>query len=380
MKRCLLYLLPVVLLLYLPTTASVQNKDRLSEQIKAKQQAIAALEKQIEAGEKEIARLRKNKNSAQNTVQRLARQIASRRQLLDETEHQIALLGRQLARTDSTASALDRDLQRYRTEYAEMVREAYRNYRQNNYLTYLFSARDFDQVARRIANIRGVADLRERKMQEIARTATEVTHQQSLLNEQKEKLDGTRRQLDAQKNRYEKDQADARAQLKKMSAREKSALRKQESQQQQLDAEIAALRRLTKGNTAGASFSSKTSNLRLPVEGGRVKKYSDNIAEITGAKGAAVISIYEGKVVDIKRNRITNRYDVYIAHGEYITSYANLNSVSVNKGATVARNARIGTIGTAVNLETMSTEYKLVFGIYPPQGAKKMRAADCFRK
>ena len=71
-----------------------------------------------------------------------------------------------------------------------------------------------------------------------------------------------------------------------------------------------------------------------------MKRYRDNMAEITGPKGARITAIYEGKVVDVKRNRITNRFDVYIAHGQYITSYANLNSVSVAKGQTVAKKQR----------------------------------------
>jgi len=165
-----------------------------------------------------------------------------------------------------------------------------------------------------------------------------------------------------------------------LSAREKAVLREKERQEEQLDTAIAELQKLTKGNKAGASFSTRTSNLNLPVEGGRVKRYRDNMAEITGPKGARITAIYEGKVVDVKRNRITNRFDVYIAHGQYITSYANLNSVSVAKGQTVAKNSAIGVIGPAVDIQTMKTEYRLVFGIYPPAGAKKMRASDCFRK
>ena len=143
---------------------------------------------------------------------------------------------------------------------------------------------------------------------------------------------------------------------------------------------IGELRKLTKGNTEGASFSTKTSGLRLPVTAGRVKRYKENMAEITGPKGAHVISIYDGKVVDVKRNRITNKYDVYVAHGEYITSYANMGTICVEKGQKVARNAQIGTIGSAVNVMTMETEYKLVFGIYPPNPGQKMRAEECFRK
>ena len=79
-----------------------------------------------------------------------------------------------------------------------------------------------------------------------------------------------------------------------------------------------------------------------------------------------MISIYEGKVVEVKRNRITNKYDVYIAHGEYISSYANLNSVTVGKDDKVARNQQIGTIGSGVDVMTMQPEYKMVFGIYGP--------------
>ena len=361
------------LLLCLTVPAAGQKGD-LQRQIAEKQRAIDALEKQIARGEQELTSIKKGKNSEQQSVRRLSRQIASRRQLLDETESQLSLLAEQLAASDSTAGALNVRLERYRAQYAAMVREAYRNYKQNSYLTYIFASKDFADVARRIANIRGVAKLREAKLREIAETAQEVGRQQELLAAQQQALDSTRRKIDAQRARYERDQRNAKARLQRMSAREK------ERQEEQLDTAIAELQKLTKGNKAGASFSTRTSNLNLPVEGGRVKRYRDNMAEITGPKGARITAIYEGKVVDVKRYRITNRFDVYIAHGQYITSYANLNSVSVAKGQTVAKNSAIGVIGPAVDIQTMKTEYRLVFGIYPPAGAKKMRASDCFRK
>ncbi len=372
----ILYLVGALLCLWTP----LFGQNDLQRKIAEKQRAIDALEKRIAQGERELSSIQKGKNTEQQSVRRLARQIASRRQLLDETEGQIDLLARQLAVTDSAATVLGERLTRYRAEYAAMVREAYRNYKQNSYLTYLFAADDFADIARRIANIRGVAKLREAKMEEIIRTGEEVGRQQALLTAQKQSLDSTRRKIDAQRARYERDQRNAKARLQRMSAREKTVLRQKDAQEAQLDAAIAELQKLTKGNKTGASFSARTSNLNLPVEGGRVKRYRENMAEIVGRKGARITSIYEGKVMDVKRNRITNRFDVYIAHGEYITSYANLNSVSVSKGQTVARNAPIGIIGPAVDIQTMKTEYRLVFGIYPPAGGKKMRASDCFRR
>ncbi len=367
------------LLLSMTIPAAGQGGD-LQRQIAEKQRAIEALEKQIARGEQELSSIKKGKNSEQQSVQRLSRQIASRRQLLDETESQLSLLSEQLAASDSTAGALNIRLERSRAEYATMVREAYRNYKQNSYLTYIFAAKDFADVARRIANIRGVAKMREAKMREIAETAQEVGRQQALLAAQKQALDSTRRKIDAQRARYERDQRNAKARLQRMSAREKAVLREKESQEQRLDTAIAELQKLTKGNKTGASFSARTSNLNLPVAGGKVKRYRENMAEITGPQGARITAIYEGKVVDVKRNRITNRFDVYIAHGEYITSYANLNAVNVAKGQIVPKNGAIGVIGPSVDLQTMKTEYRLVFGIYPPAGGKKMRASDCFRK
>ena len=168
------------LLLCLTVPAAGQKGD-LQRQIAEKQRAIDALEKQIARGEQELTSIKKGKNSEQQSVQRLSRQIASRRQLLDETESQLSLLAEQLAASDSTAGALNVRLERYRAQYAAMVREAYRNYKQNSYLTYIFASKDFADVARRIANIRGVAKLREAKLREIAETAQEVGRQQELL-------------------------------------------------------------------------------------------------------------------------------------------------------------------------------------------------------
>ena len=69
-----------------------------------------------------------------------------------------------------------------------------------------------------------------------------------------------------------------------------------------------------------------------------------------------------------------------MAHGEYISTYANLSEVCVEKDAKVTKNQRIGTIGSSVNLETMDMEYKLVFGIYSPNPNEVMQASQCFRK
>ena len=351
-----------LLFLFAAFTAAAQGgRDAIEEQ----KRVIAALEKRIADEERAISKIQEGRAATEERVRRLARQLDSRNQLLEETEKQVRLLRKEISRTDSVAGDLSSALERNRTQYAEMVREAYRNYKHNNYLTYIFSSRDFADVAKKITNLREVAS---------------VAREKELLDRRKRSLDSVTQNLTAQKQKLQRDSRNARANIRQMSQKEKQALQRKLSQEQQLDVAISELRKLTKGNTEGASFSTKTTGLRLPVTAGSVKRYKENMAEISGPKGAHVISIYDGKVVEIKRNRITNKYDVFVAHGEYITSYANMGSICVEKGQKVARNEQLGTIGSSVNIMTMETEYKLVFGIYPPNPGEKLRAENCFKR
>lgn len=356
--------------------AFAQNDKRIEEQ----KRIIAAIEKRIANEEAQIAKLKKGRAANEERVRRLARQIDSRSQLIDANERQARMLRDEITRTDSVAGSLSAQLERYREQYGEMAREAYRNYRHNNYLSYLFSSRSFADVARRLAVLREVAAMRERKLREIEELGEQVRTEREVLDNRQKSLDSVMRQLTSQREKLERDSRNAKASILTMTQQEKKALQRKLSEEQQLDVAISELRKLTKGNKEGASFSSKTTGLRLPVTGGRVKRYKGNMAEITGPKGATVQSIYEGKVVEAKQNRITGKYDVFVAHGEYITSYANLGSISVQKGQKVAKNQTLGTIGSSVDITTMQTEYRIVFGIYPPDPRQTMRAEDCFKR
>lgn len=351
-----------------------------SDKIAAQKQVVEKLKKEVAAGEKEVASLRKGKAAKEKQVRTLATQINNRNRLLKAQNKQVELLKEQISSSNQRHNTLNAELSREKSLYAEMVREAYRNYRNNNLMSYLFTSEDFVDIAQKIVNLRAVSQLREERMERIESLTAEVEEQHRILTENKVSLDSTVKDLEQQKGKLVSDQRSARNSVASMSNKEKALLREQQLQKSRLDAAINELRKLSKGNTTGASFTSKTSNLNLPVVGGRVKRYMDNMAEILGAEGAGVVSIYEGKVVDVTQNRITGKYDAYIAHGEYITSYAGLESVAVAKGAKVSKNQEIGIVGQAVDIITMQSEYKLVFGIYPPNPSQKMRASDCFKK
>ena len=371
----------------LPATLCAQQKEQKTEQtaeekarIAEQRKLIEQLEKQVEEEEKKLNSIKKDKSTAQQRVRSITRQINSRNQLLNKTEKEISSIEKNIQLNDSLLTKTRAQELSERERYAEMVREAYRNHQQNNYITYLLASENFSDAARRIANIRAVAELRAERMRRIDSLGKAIEQQQSSLNSRRQDLDVVQRKAEEQRKKLQSDVKSAQTAMNQLTSKEKAALRDKMESEERLDVAIDALRKLTKGNTAGASFSRTTSNLNLPVADGRVKQYKGNMAEIVGRRGAEVRSIYEGKVVEIRRNRISGKYDVFVAHGEYITSYANLEEVSVQKEQKVAKNGRLGEIGSAVNLQTMQPEYKMVFGIYSPNPKETMRAADCFKK
>lgn len=369
-----LFILTLVLLSFLlPATAQTSK-------IEQQKRVIANLERSIAREEKQLAQLKKNKASAEKQVRALTKQIEKRNALIRETTRQIKQLTAEVAASEQRLKSLGGQLSLLEENAREIVRVAYRNFRYQNHLTYLFSAKSFADMARRIAMLRVATEYRIKQIKEVSAMRSDVQAERNTLAKRREELGATKRRLDSQRKKLRADMAAAKKTVSKMSSKQQSVLRSKMEHEEKLNSAIKQLRKLTKGNKAGASFSNTTTALNLPVVGGKVKRYKGNMAEITGKEGAAVTSIYEGKVVDIKRNKVNNKYDIYIAHGEYITSYANLSAVSVAKGAIVKKGQRIGTIGSAVNISTMEMEYKIVFGIYAPSPEIKMSAANCFKK
>ena len=355
---------------------TAEEKARIAEQRKV----VEELEEQLAKDELRLKEIKADKSNALKRMNTINSQIKSRTSLLTRTEGEIISIEKNIALTDNQIAQTKEEYDTEREKYAEMVREAYRNYKQNNYVTYILASDNFTDIARRIANIRAVASLRAARMHRIDSLGKSLQEQQLSLAERRHKLDSVQRKAQEQRSKLQKDVKSAQLTMNQLSKKEQSALKDKLESEERLDAAIDALRKLTKGNKEGASFSRTTTNLNLPVDGGTVRRYKGNMAEIVGKKGAKVRSIYDGKVVDVKRNRISGQYDVFVAHGEYITSYANLESVVVEKDAKIAKNGTIGVIGSSVNLTTMQPEHKMVFGIYSPKATETMRAADCFKK
>lgn len=345
----------------------------------ALRKTINSLESSIEKEEKELAKLKKGKDTKQKLVNSLARQIEKRNALIAARDKQIKRLNSDISKAQKRVGELSLDLDSLEQSCGRMVREAYRNYRNTNTLSYIFSASSFLEMANRIVALRSATIYRKGQINQIIATREDIKQEQQSLSRKREEVAIAKKKLDGQRAKMREERDLAKATIRQMSQKERKVQASMAEHEKRLNSAIAELRKLTKGNTLGDGFSSTTHGLRLPVAGGKVVRYNANTAEIVGSKGANITSIYEGKVVRVSRNKINNKYDVYIAHGEYISSYANLSEVCVAKDDTVIKNQKIGTIASMVNPSTMNVEYKILFAIHSPNPKVTLKASNLFK-
>ena len=133
-----------------------------------------------------------------------------------------------------------------------------------------------------------------------------------------------------------------------------------------------------------ANFTSNKGKLPWPINKGGVvvKQYGkhrhpqlpnvttfNSGVEIATEKGTQARSVFKGTVLEIQQLKGANKA-VYIQHGDYITVYNNLATVSVKKGDKVDTKQALGTVfSNPVTGKTM-----LKFLIY--QNTKRMNPAD----
>lgn len=347
-------------------TLSAQSKSK-SKIATAVQQSIDRLNSQIAEYERQISSIRKDKKSAQAEVNKLSRLIGKRRKLVSEVNSQMNTLNGNINQLTRQINELSKQRTELQEEYAEMVRVAYRNYRQQNFTTYLFSADDFNSATRRIAAIRLVNDARQRKVAQIDSLTIQLDSARKTLDAEKVTLQEARNKHNAELKKLSANERDYKKRVSSLSSREKKILKAQQEHRRELERIVNSTRKSKGGATVGGNIKDNRGRLPMPVAGGRIKPNGSDIAEITGAKGAQVKSVFNGEVMRVSYNRNTKSYIVLIGHGQYFTTYSNMATATVKEGQKVSVGQAIGTVGQSVDASG-KTEYKLVFGLFSPNG------------
>ena len=211
-----LTLLAMIAIIALPVVA--QNSKQIAEQ----KRVIANLEKSIAQEEKQLAKLKKSKASAEQQIVALTRQIEQRNKLISETTRQIKQLTSEVEASERRLRQLGGQLNGLEQSVAEIVRAAYRNYRYHNHLTFLFSAKSFTELTRRIAMLRVATNYRQQQIKQVMATRSDVQAERTLLTKRRAELSQTKRRLDNQRTKLLATVKEAKSSVSKMSSKQQA--------------------------------------------------------------------------------------------------------------------------------------------------------------
>lgn len=339
---------------------------------------VEQYKRDLEKTKREVQELKQQKGSATQRVNKLTKQMNLRTSYIAETERKRDLLTYEAGKLNKKIDSLVKALKHNKSIYAEVVRVAYRDYAANNATTYLFSSTTISDAAHRMVNLRHIAEQRAELAEQIKQQGRHLVAMRDELQSRRIELDSIGRSLEREHRELERDREEAKRTFDKLTEQERKAINEQKRQQKQLEEATKELRKLTEGNKVGKDFSASSKGLNLPVEGGKTHKIQTNMVKITGLKGSAVRSIYEGKVVRILTDN-TNHSTVMIAHGQYVSVYSHLSQIRVKEGDVVKRNQTIGVIGIGVDHKGAMSAY-MQFMIVNTESNTQVNVMDCFKK
>ena len=360
------------------------------------------LQQQIAESETLLRSTKKDVKSQLDNLALINGQIDERKKYILAIEKDVQTINGEINTLQRQLKSLQKDLEDKKKKYESSVQYMYRNKSIQEKLMFIFSAENLSQTYRRLRYVREYANYQrlqaieiERKQKQVeakkaelvsTRAAKEKLLQESeaekkkLEKQEKDKqtiLNGLKRKQRGIQNEINKKRRSANklnAQIDRLIEQEiekarkraeeeaKKNARKEGGKQAQKPVEktvkqgtVDRFRMNTEDRQLSGSFEKNKGILPMPITGpyvivGRYGQYAvtkhvrlDNKGiDIRGKEGAKARAIFDGEVSAIfKYNGLNN---VLVRHGNYISVYCNLSTVTVTKGSKVKTRQEIGTV------------------------------------
>jgi len=363
-----------------------------SEAQKKLEKRKAQLLEEIRVNERILQENKNKEKSVVNIIQQQQAKINLREKLIQTNEKQAKLLNDDIYTNQLKINKLNRELEVLKEDYANMIVKSYKSRSERSRAMFLLSSKDFTQAYKRVQYMKQYAGYRksqgdeikektnELKVYNVKLTALKVEKEKIIKEQEQEKLALVKEKQEQEKlvKSIKKDQKKIVASIKKKQQEAKDIDKKI---QKAIRDAIAAENRKTakKGGTTTKSTGSSSSKIVLtpegkiesdnfkankgklpwPVEKGFVSlrfgnqshsiqpnlTIHSNGVEFTTESGSSARAVFAGEVMLIQVLSPINKA-VYIRHGDFITVYQNLSTVSVNKGDKVGLKQTIGKIRT----------------------------------
>jgi septal ring factor EnvC (AmiA/AmiB activator) len=378
------------------------------------------IETEIANTQKLLKQTEKNKNASLQQISVLRQQISNREALITTLNTEIFELEEELALNIKLSQDLNKKLEYMKSDYSRVVYLAYKNRKLIDKVTFLLSSDNFSQMFRRVKyysvfanNVKHQVELIEKTQEEIKKKNEEIVQMKA---EKLALLEG--KEVEIKKLELDRTETTKKAQeLKQKEKQLASTLQEKQKKRKELDiaikkaieAEIVAANKKkaeeaakaakakagkNTANTSSSSGSGKASTNAIvltPDEQLVSNSFVNNKGKLPWpvAKGAKVGDfgsyphpdvpsvMIENRGIDILvepntpvraifQGEVTGILDVMgtkvlmIRHGEYLSVYQNLASVSVKKGDKVSTKQNIGTVAKS----TTNNTYELHFEVW----------------
>jgi septal ring factor EnvC (AmiA/AmiB activator) len=362
------------------------------------------LQKEIDETDRLIKDTRKDKNASLSQLKILNKKLESRKKLIRAIQSEMNNLNSSIQTTEEKIKTLKSDVEQLKINYGTLVRRAYLNRNKESVMMMLFSSEDITQAYKRLYYLRKYNQYRRDQAIMLQQTGKELNEKQKELKinlsqkrdllgveEKQEKVlskEKTEQQTtikilskkekklkqDLEKKLKEKKSLDR--EIQKIIEREIALERERAISKSKAEAEIERKKAISEGRPVPAAtetvyrvtpetkalsgkFEANKGNLPWPVSRGVITESfgthphpvlkgittNNNGIDIATSPGAAVKAIFDGVVTGVISIPGANRA-VIVKHGEYLTVYSNLASVSVNKGDAVNAGSPIGIADT----------------------------------
>lgn len=371
--RIILYIL---CLLTLPVAA--QNVKELQKQQRELQQ-------QLEETDQMLKQTKQNETATENKLNLLNNDIKTRKKLIRNIQGEINALNGEMGTLRQKRFTLQKELEACKEDYARLVRETHYADMQQSPLLFLLSAKNFQQLVRRVQYMQQFAAYRKEQVKKIESLQSDIDIQNTLLEERKQNRSTALQSQKREQDKLTRDERKQKDMLKSLKKQEKNLLAKQKEQQKKVDAlnkqieemiakQVRSTTTLTKEQQLIAGgFEANQGRLPWPVEKGFISGYfgkhqhpvhehvtiNNKGIYLQTVAGANARAIYEGEVSSCAQ--INGNYAVIVQHGNYRTVYSPLKKIYVKQGDKVKAKQAIGEIVTDTS-EDNKTE--LYFQIY----------------
>jgi septal ring factor EnvC (AmiA/AmiB activator) len=308
-------------------------------------------------------------------------------QLIETLNNERTRLDKEINRNNAIVDSLEKRLQQLRSDYAKMILVAQKTENIFTQLSFIFAADDFNQAYLRLRHLQQLKEARQQQAKQITETQFVIQERTDAQKVRKKERDDVLQSTQDERNKLSADKEKVNTEVQTLEKKEKELKKTLEAKQKEarnlekaiqklIEEEIRKAEEARRAANAdktkesdfsltpaevklSTDFSSNRGRLPWPVEKGIVSseygehahpvlknvKVQNNGIDILTSSGTDALAIFSGTVSGVWKMPGFNNV-VMIRHGEYITVYSKLETVSVKVGDKISTRQKIGNIHT----------------------------------